>query len=242
MYNSKSRDSISRPPVLDRWFPPGSGPIFALPFAHEDQIIERPNHQVSRERFFRFSSHSLSKLKAKVNSECNATKIISTLQSLSALVWRCVTRARRLPAGEQTTCGLPVNNRILTCNMVYGVSARATAGELLDHGVGRAALRLHEAVVNYGDKDIKEMMDFWVKSPFVVKLDQLFGRNRNCVQMGSSPRFDMYGNEFELGKAFAVFGGYSYKFDGKVTLYPGREGGREHGFGSLPVARKHGGF
>ncbi|KAI3802397.1 hypothetical protein L1987_30529 [Smallanthus sonchifolius] len=78
MFNSKSRDSISRPSVLDRWIPPGFGPIIALPFTHEDQIIKRPNHPVFMERIFHFSSHSLSKLKAKVNRECNATKIIST--------------------------------------------------------------------------------------------------------------------------------------------------------------------
>ncbi|KAJ0795374.1 putative transferase [Helianthus annuus] len=42
--------------------------------------------------------------------------------------------------------------------------------------------------------------------------------------MGSSPRFDMYGNKFGLGKALAFLSGYANKFDGKVTLYPGREG------------------
>ncbi|KAI3802398.1 hypothetical protein L1987_30530 [Smallanthus sonchifolius] len=234
MFNSKNRDSISRPPVLDRWFPSGSGPIIAFPFTNEDQIIERPNHPVFRERIFRFSSHSLSKLKAKVNSECNATKIISTFQSLSALVWRCMTRARRLSAGEQTTCGLAVNNRSRLSppvpenyfgNMAYGVWGRATAGELLDHGVGWGALQLHKAVVNNGDKELKEMINSWVKNPSVTKLGELFDRNRNHVQMVSSPRFDMYGNEFGLGKALAVFFGYSYKFDGKVAVIPGRDGG-----------------
>lgn len=35
----------------------------------------------------------------------------------------------------------------------------------------------------------------------------------------------MYGNEFGLGKGLAVLSGYANKFDGKVTLYEGREGG-----------------
>ncbi|KAJ0794936.1 putative transferase [Helianthus annuus] len=47
---------------------------------------------------------------------------------------------------------------------------------------------------------------------------------KNSVYMGSSPRFDMYGNEFGLGKALAVLSGYGNKFEGKVTSYPGREG------------------
>nr|KYP72357.1 putative acetyltransferase At3g50280 family [Cajanus cajan] len=46
-----------------------------------------------------------------------------------------------------------------------------------------------------------------------------------CVLISSSPRFNMYGNEFGMGKALAVRSGYANKFDGKVTSYPGREGG-----------------
>jgi hypothetical protein len=45
------------------------------------------------------------------------------------------------------------------------------------------------------------------------------------VMMGSSPRFNMYGNEFGMGKALAVRSGYANKFDGKITSYPGQEGG-----------------
>ncbi|KAF3515407.1 hypothetical protein F2Q69_00000306 [Brassica cretica] len=43
--------------------------------------------------------------------------------------------------------------------------------------------------------------------------------------MGSSPRFDKYGCQFGMGKAVAVRSGYGGKFDGKVSAYPGREGG-----------------
>ncbi|KAJ0795373.1 putative shikimate O-hydroxycinnamoyltransferase [Helianthus annuus] len=63
-----------------------------------------------RERIFHFSSDSLAKLKAKANSECGTTKI-STLQSLSAVVWRCVTRAQRFPVDQETGCMMAVNNR-----------------------------------------------------------------------------------------------------------------------------------
>ncbi|KAJ0785728.1 putative transferase [Helianthus annuus] len=75
-------DPILRPPVIERWVPAGSEPILTLPFAHEDEFIDRPNPPVLREGIFRFSSDSVAKLEAKVNSECNTT-MISTLQSLS---------------------------------------------------------------------------------------------------------------------------------------------------------------
>ncbi|KVH98317.1 Chloramphenicol acetyltransferase-like domain-containing protein [Cynara cardunculus var. scolymus] len=161
VFRSKTQNGhlapVSRPPILERLIPAGSDPIISLPFTDDDELIERYSPPFLRERIFHFSSDSLSKLKAKVNSDCNTTKI-STLQGLSALVWRCVTRARQLPADQETGCRLAF-------------------------------------------------------------LDP------NSVHMGSSPRFDMYGNEFGLGKGVAVLSGFANKFDGKMTLYPGRDGG-----------------
>ncbi|RZC15219.1 hypothetical protein D0Y65_008891 [Glycine soja] len=40
-----------------------------------------------------------------------------------------------------------------------------------------------------------------------------------------SPRFNMYGNEFGMGKGVAVRSGYANKFDGKVKSYSGHKGG-----------------
>ena len=101
---------ISRPPVIERWTPPGCGPILSVPFTCEDEFIDRSYPPLLRERIFHISSDSLAKLKAKVNSECNATKI-SSLQSLSAVVWRSVTRARRVSKDQETGCRLAINNR-----------------------------------------------------------------------------------------------------------------------------------
>ena len=78
-------------------------------------------------------------------------------------------------------------------------------GELLDQSVGWAARHLHEAVVNHGDKEIREYVDSWVKSPYVYKMNLFF--DANSIQMGSSPRFNMYGNEFGLGKGLEVLSG-----------------------------------
>ncbi|PWA70349.1 HXXXD-type acyl-transferase family protein [Artemisia annua] len=222
---------ISRPPVIERWTPPGCGPILTLPFSREDEYIDRPYTPLLRERIFHISSDSLAKLKAKVNSECNTTKI-SSLQSVSAVVWRCITRARLFSKDQETGCRLATNNRGRLSppisqdyfgNCIQAIKKLATAGELLDQSVGWAARRLHEAVVNHGDKEIREYVDSWVKSPYVYKMNLFF--DANGIQMGSSPRFNMYGNEFGLGKGLAVLSGYANKFDGKVTLYEGREGG-----------------
>ncbi|MCI55630.1 putative acetyltransferase, partial [Trifolium medium] len=47
----------------------------------------------------------------------------------------------------------------------------------------------------------------------------------NSITVSSSPRFNMYGNEFGMGKAIAVLSGYANKFDGNVSSYQGYEEG-----------------
>ena len=223
--------SISQPPILKRWFPDGIGPIINLPFTHPDQFISRFEAPELRERIFHFSAESIAKLKAKANSECKA-KEISSFQSLSALVWRSITRARRVPENQISSCSMAANNRgrldpklseNYFGNVVTSVKAEAKAGELVERGVGWAAWKLHEAVVQNTNEKLRKALDKWMESPFTFQLGRFF--DPYSVLMGSSPRFNKYGNEFGMGKAVALRSGYANKFDGKVSAYPGYEGG-----------------
>ncbi|KAJ0794937.1 putative shikimate O-hydroxycinnamoyltransferase [Helianthus annuus] len=223
--------SVSRPPVFKRWVLDGYDPIINLPYNHQDQFIERFENQTFKERFFSFSSTAISKLKATANSECN-TQNISSLQAVIALLWRCITRARCLPHDCEITCSLMFSTRARLNpplsddyfgNPVHIVGGKATVGDLLAHGLGWAAFRLHESLINHDDKAIKEEVESWIKSPVIYKRIHLFGAN--LVRAASSPRFDMYGCEFGLGKALAVRSGCTNKCDGKITMHPGREGG-----------------
>ncbi|KAI8548667.1 hypothetical protein RHMOL_Rhmol07G0292200 [Rhododendron molle] len=222
---------IPRPPVLTRWFPEGYGPVLNLPFTHHDQFISRFKPPQLRERIFHLSSESIAKLKSQANSESKTNKI-SSFQAVSALVWRCVTRARRLPHDQETSCRLAANNRARMDpplpteyfgNSMQTVRGKASAGELLGHGFGWAAWRLHEAVAGHCDAAVRDWVGNWVKDPFIYQFAQFF--DPFSLMMGSSPRFEMYGNEFGMGRAVAVRSGYANKFDGKVTSYPGHEGG-----------------
>ncbi|KAL4649600.1 hypothetical protein ACB092_01G025800 [Castanea dentata] len=222
--------SITRPPIHRRWFPDGVSPIINLPFSHQDEFISRGEAPKLRERMFHFSSESIAKLKAKANAESNTNKI-SSFQSLSALVWRCITRARCLPHDQITHCRLATNNRSRMepslsddyfGNSVYILGGVTTAGELLEHNLGWAAWKLHEAVVNHTDKVVRDLVDTWLQSPIIPQPARVF--DPYGVMMGSSPRFDMYGNEFGMGKAVALRSGYANKPDGKVSSYPGYEG------------------
>ncbi|XP_043710146.1 uncharacterized acetyltransferase At3g50280-like [Telopea speciosissima] len=233
-------DSISRPPVLKQWFLDGHGPIINLPFSHHDEFIDRYKPPVVlRERFFHFSPQSIANLKAKANEECKTnTSTISSFQALSALVWRCVTRARRhLPSHQKTSCRLAINNRPRLNpplspdyfgNCVQTVSATVTVEELLSHEIRWVAWLLHEAVNGHNDSKVRGWLEGWMASPFIYQLSNFF--DPCSVMMGSSPRFNMYGCDFGWGKAEAVRSGFANKFDGKVSSYPGR-----HGVGSVDL-------
>ncbi|KAF5468232.1 hypothetical protein F2P56_012400 [Juglans regia] len=223
--------SISRPPIHKRWFPDGYGPIINLPFTHQDEFISRYQAPELRERIFHFSSESIAKLKAKANAECKSENI-SSFQSLSALVWSCITRARRLPQDQITSCKLMINNRSRMDppwsqdyfgNSIHIVAGVATAGELLERNHGWAAWQLHQAVDNHTDKVVRGWLQNWLQSPTVSQLSRYF--DRYSLLIGSSPRFNMYGTEFGMGKAVAIRGGNGNKFDGKLSSYPGDEGG-----------------
>ncbi|MFS7938788.1 putative transferase [Helianthus anomalus] len=70
---------------------------------------------------------------------------------------------------------------------------------------------------------VKKFVDSWYRNPVLYQPNALF--HLNTTHIGSSPRFDMYGCEFGLGKAVAARSGFVNKADGKMTMYPGREGG-----------------
>ncbi|XP_016495341.1 putative acetyltransferase At3g50280 [Nicotiana tabacum] len=221
--------SISKSsPIHNHWFPKGHGPIINLPYTHHNQFISRHEAPHMRERFFHFSAESLKKLKAKANIECNTTKI-STLQALSAHMWRCITKVRKFPSDQMTSCRMAINNRARLDpplpqeyfgNCIQTVRGNATAGEVLEHNLGWAAWKLHQAVINHNNKEIRE----WVEKLECGMVYQMGFFDPCSIMMGSSPRFDMYGNEFGLGKGVALRSGYANKFDGKVSLYQGIEG------------------
>ncbi|XP_042481779.1 uncharacterized acetyltransferase At3g50280-like, partial [Macadamia integrifolia] len=226
-------DHISHPPVLRRWFIDGHGPIINLPFSHHDEFIDRYSPpEVLRQRFFHFSSQFIGRLKAKANAECNTTTI-SSFQALSAFVWRSVTRARGYQISNQkTTCRLAINNRsrlnpplssYYFGNCVETVGATATIGELLSHGIGWAAWLLHEAVNGHTDGKVREKLEVWMRSPIIYQYRSFV--DPCTIVIGSSPRFNMYGCDFGWGKVEAVRSGSANKYDGKVSSYPGRQGG-----------------
>ncbi|CAA6670514.1 unnamed protein product [Spirodela intermedia] len=195
------RGHLSKPPVLERWFADGRSPI-KMPFTHEDQFIERFSPPPLREKMFHFT---------------RGTDKISSFQALGALMWRCITRLRRFPDDQKVGCRLAAENRrrlrpqlppAYFGNSIYAIPSRPQPGNFCRGLANR--------------RGYSGMVEEWMASPFVYPLS---GFDRHSIMMGSSPQFDMYGCDFGWGKAAGLRSGSANKFDGKISAYPGREGG-----------------
>ncbi|MCL7045720.1 hypothetical protein MKW94_022579 [Papaver nudicaule] len=213
-----------------------------------------------RERIFHFSRESILKLKSKANNfkkfengyevigklsndqnqnpngkvttaPVNPTVEISSFQSLSAQLWRSVTRARKLPGSKPTTFRMAVNCRhrlepridpYYFGNAIQSIPTIAPVGELLSRDLCWGAEMLNKNVRAHNHDTVVQGVEEWEKNPRCFPLGNFDGAS---ITMGSSPRFPMYDNDFGWGRPLAVRSGKANKFDGKISAFPGRDGG-----------------
>ncbi|KAG6499891.1 uncharacterized acetyltransferase At3g50280-like [Zingiber officinale] len=224
-------------------FPGGRGPEVTFP-------VGAP----LRERVFRFSRHAILALKSRANGggghstaeicgkQVHDKKVaspdvkkeeISAFQSLCALMWVSVTRARKRLAPEATTTfRMAVNcrHRVVPSvsanyfgNAIQSIPTQAAVGEVATRDLRWAAALLHRGVVAHGDEVVRRGVAEWEAAPRCFPLGNPDGAG---LTMGSSNRFPMYeGNDFGWGLPVAVRSGRANKFDGKMSAFPGREGG-----------------
>ncbi|TYI08206.1 hypothetical protein ES332_A10G282900v1 [Gossypium tomentosum] len=204
-----------------------------------------------RERIFSFSKEAIMELNAKANNfQLNAGDFnaagelmgkqsndkykpipeISSFQSLSALLWRAVTRGRKLPASQTTTFRMAVNcrhrlnpklNPLYFGNAIQSIPTDASAGDVTSRDLRWCAQRLNENVKAHDDETVRRFIKEWEKDPRCFPFGNFDGAS---MTMGSSPRFPMYDNDFGWGRPLAVRSGGANKFDGKISAFPGREG------------------
>ncbi|XP_076920394.1 putative acetyltransferase At3g50280 [Bidens hawaiensis] len=156
---------------------------------------------------------------------------ISSFQSLSALLWRAVTRARKFQDSKMTTFRMAVNCRhrlepklepLYFGNAIQSIPTYATARDVLSHDLRWFAEQLNKNVLAHDDQMVRSFVSNWERDPRCFPLGNFDGA---MLTMGSSPRFPMYDNDFGWGKPVAVRSGRANKFDGKISAFPGREGG-----------------
>ena len=244
--NGDRECEISSPlPVFDRCVVP-----ITVPFGKLEDIVgqrrrgygQRPPVQ---ECFVRFSGESVRNLVSKANAEMSGSgsgTTISSLQAVLAHLWRAVCRAWRLAPEEETRYVLQVGcrGRVDGVPATYSGNAAAlaasdsTAGEILEKGLGRAAWLLNRAVASFDGARERAELEKWAREPsFAMPPEFVLGAGaRRLLLTGSSPRFDVFGNDFGWGAPVAVRSGAGNKMGGKVTVY---EGGRGCGAGSIAL-------
>ncbi|KAM1362344.1 hypothetical protein PS1_027705 [Malus domestica] len=209
-----------------------------MPFSHSgiSDKVTRPISLNSLQRVFHFSKEKIAHLKSKANAEMG-TNNISSLQALMAHHWRAITRcghlnpdqviSYRVAVGLRQKLKPPLPKEYLG-NALQGVSVKSTACELLQHGLGWAALHINKTIASLTAEEVKKTLKDWVNAPLILSnMRSNIPTSTSTVSLliGSSPQFNVYGNDFGLGRPVAVRSGAANKMNGKIAVFPGAEEG-----------------
>lgn len=204
---------LSNPPVFQPYFPDDvSYPIRirSCDIINDEPIVAQSPVPplLLTERVFHFTKDDIAKLKAMANSEAG-TKNISSLQALLAHLWRTITRSRNFNAEQGVDLVVIVGARDRLNlpkgyfgNAIYLVLVTTTAANLDANGLGGAAMLINKHVTEQTIEEVKKRYVDCAKTLTIVKKSGVLLRHR--VVISSSPRFDMYGNDFGWGKPVAV--------------------------------------
>ncbi|KAK8564252.1 hypothetical protein V6N12_036380 [Hibiscus sabdariffa] len=233
-WSETSRGSIhlSKPPVFDRSFFDNKIEYFIrIPRSFVEKIQPDrfiPPHLL--ERIFHFSKQNIAKLKAKANAQVRGDKI-SSLQALLSHLWQSIIRNKELNPDEEMTFYLVIGTRSRLPdlperyfgNALKFVTLAMKVKELREQKVGHIALEMNKLVAAQTEEEFKRDFKSWIASPKFSTMASFTSVNPTIT--GSSPRFDVYGNDFGWGKPIAVRCGSVNKCEGKLTLFCGVEEG-----------------
>ncbi|XP_004289210.1 PREDICTED: uncharacterized acetyltransferase At3g50280-like [Fragaria vesca subsp. vesca] len=125
----------------------------------------------------------------------------------------------------------PLPNEYFGNALQAGIAVKSTAGELLQNGIGWgrwAALHINKMIASFTSDDARKRAENFVKSPtFPYPTD--IGQTRSTPVLliaGSSPRFNVYGNDFGWGRQLCVRDGPAGKKNGMLKVYLGDEEGK----------------
>ncbi|KAM5576598.1 putative acetyltransferase [Rosa sericea] len=239
---SRSGTSKVAKPILGREFLDGIIHLpIRIPFFQyqnpEEKVV--PPTEPLKQRVFHFRKEKIAELKSKANAQMGTSRI-SSLQALMGHLWVSITRTRRLISsstdveespeitmyrllvGMRQRLHPPLSDQYLGNAVLFG-TATSTVGELLQGGLGCAAMELNKMIALQMEQEVKKFLEGFVENPRLLKRSAVM--SSNSLATGSSPRFDVYGNDFGWGRPVAVRSGSGNKFDGKLTVFAGAEEG-----------------
>ncbi|KAM3266739.1 hypothetical protein P3L10_003734 [Capsicum annuum] len=149
-----------------------------LPLKMDDEkmfeVFEVPTTLV--DTVFHLSKESIGKLKAKENTEMGV-KSISSLQAFLAHLWRAINRCRKHDAEEEVVINIIVGTRSRLNpplpegyfgNAIHYKKVKTNARELLENGLGWAAMRINKMVVAQNSEEVVKMYKDWVENPILI--------------------------------------------------------------------------
>ncbi|XP_047970953.1 uncharacterized acetyltransferase At3g50280-like [Salvia hispanica] len=218
---SRGLKNISKTPVFSR----STKPVKVGNHLTPRPMVETPP---LLRKVFHLGKERLTELKNKANSTGGSDKI-SSYQALAALLWRTITRCQKftnmnmsssreiyfaLVVGARSRIGLDEG---YFGNAIYTAGTSTTERELLQNGIGYAAVKINELVKQQTREAVMENFEDSENRAFIRKLPSFF--------IIGSPRHDVYGNDFGWGKPVAVRCGRGRDIDGKITVFAAAECG-----------------
>ena len=107
-------------------------------------------------------------------------------------------------------------------NAIQSAMVTWKAGELIVNGLGNAAWQINKIVAKHTEENFMNSLESWAKSPRLYQTGQIMN---NALLTASSPRFDIYGNDFGWGRPIATGHGAGSRFGGVLIASCGVEEG-----------------
>eukprot|EP00249_Psilotum_nudum_P021815 c28262_g1_i2 orf=590-1462(+) len=226
----KGKDFITIDPIWDRSIIEEDDPTMDqyslkritsshLPYTYDSALQEIVIH---------FSVKAVAKVKQEANSNREDGKTVSSYQALCAYLWKLITLARNL-APEETTgfnvvadCRRRLEPPVPSAyfgNAVRILTATSTAKDLEERDLSYAANLLKSAIDECTAETIRSHIHRLKENGYSWEW------RANDVSVSSSVHFPVFENDFGWGKPVAGRSGFSNKTDGKITWFPGSEGG-----------------
>ncbi|TQD78441.1 hypothetical protein C1H46_036007 [Malus baccata] len=141
-------------------------------------------------------------------------KVIDKINIPAASSYRLIigTRSRLNPPLPQQYFG----------NALQAGTVTKKAGDVLERGTGSVAWEMNKMVALHTEEKVRSFLECWVREPELMTVDNLTGK---ALVTSSSPRFDVYGNEFGWGRPVGVRTGAGNKSHGKISVFAGDEEG-----------------
>ncbi|KAF5736164.1 hypothetical protein HS088_TW14G00299 [Tripterygium wilfordii] len=222
-----------QPPSFNRGFLEGLDCPIRVPFSipHKQNSLTSAEPLHLRDRVFHFSKEKIGELKSRANAEIE-TSSISSLQSLLGHIWRSFTRSSDGLHPDQETCinlAVGVRSRLNSIPQQYFGNAAQYAATtskvsvILEGGLGYAAWEINKMIALQTEETLWNFFESWIRNPMLPTIEKLV--KTGTLGISSSPRYDIYGNDFGWGRPIAVRSEVANKSRGKITVFPGAEEG-----------------